>query len=238
MKGWVYVISNKAMKGLIKVGHSTKDPELRAQELDHTGSPHPYMVEYEMLIQEPYRVEQAVHKVLSKFHEGKEWFRCTPEQAVAAIKQVAGDKQILENFKLADRERAIALRRQEEAAKQARKMEEEEQQKRKTEIEQQRKQIYDQYELLLKAVRPNKFLYYFFSLTIFLCVFVSLFYILPLQSRILGYLILAIAVITFVSINSFLENKYLESPEYKALIEERDRKIAALENTVKIRQSD
>jgi hypothetical protein len=50
MKGWVYVISNKAMEGLIKVGHSTKDPELRAQELDHTGSPHPYIVEYEMLI--------------------------------------------------------------------------------------------------------------------------------------------------------------------------------------------
>ncbi|MEK6725095.1 MAG: GIY-YIG nuclease family protein [Deltaproteobacteria bacterium] len=98
MKGWVYVISNKAMEGIIKVGHSTKDPELRAQELNHTGSPHPYTVEYEMLIEEPYRVEQAAHKVLSEFHEGKEWFRCTPEQAVSAIRQVAGNKQILENF--------------------------------------------------------------------------------------------------------------------------------------------
>jgi len=38
MKGWVYVISNKAMSGLVKVGYSTKDPELRAAELSHTAS--------------------------------------------------------------------------------------------------------------------------------------------------------------------------------------------------------
>lgn len=109
IKGWVYVISNKAMDGILKVGHSTKDPELRAQELNHTGSPHPYEVEYEILVEEPYRVEQAVHKTLYKYREGKEWFRCTPEQAILAIKQVSGDKLILENFKLADRKKSEEL---------------------------------------------------------------------------------------------------------------------------------
>ena len=43
MKGWVYVISNQAMPDLVKVGFSTKDPTLRASELNHTGSPHPYV---------------------------------------------------------------------------------------------------------------------------------------------------------------------------------------------------
>ncbi|KFC76184.1 GIY-YIG nuclease family protein [Massilia sp. LC238] len=45
MKGWVYVITNKAIPDLVKVGYSRKDPELRAAELNNTGAPHPYMVE-------------------------------------------------------------------------------------------------------------------------------------------------------------------------------------------------
>ena len=49
MKGWVYVISNKAMPGIIKVGYSNKDPKERAAELG-TGAPHPYKVEYEIEI--------------------------------------------------------------------------------------------------------------------------------------------------------------------------------------------
>ena len=104
MRGWIYVISNKAMPGLIKVGSSSKDPEERAQELDHTGTPHPYVVEYDILIEgELYQVEQLIHEKLSSHSEGKEWFRCEPEQAVSAIRQVAKDIAIAESFKKADR---------------------------------------------------------------------------------------------------------------------------------------
>jgi len=38
MKGWVYVITNKAMPSLVKVGFLTKDPGLRAKELGNTGT--------------------------------------------------------------------------------------------------------------------------------------------------------------------------------------------------------
>lgn len=99
MKGWVYVISNNAMHGLVKVGFSMNDPEKRAEELNHTGTPHPYVVEYEVLIEEPYKIEQAAHKLLSSKHEGKEWFRCSSEEAVAAIKQVSGPRIITETYK-------------------------------------------------------------------------------------------------------------------------------------------
>ena len=79
MRGWVYIISNKSMPGLVKVGYSMKDPEERAEELDHTGTPHPYVVEYDILIEgELYQVEQRIHHNLSCYLEGKEWFRCTP----------------------------------------------------------------------------------------------------------------------------------------------------------------
>jgi hypothetical protein len=116
MKGWVYIISNPAMPGLIKVGHSTKDPELRARELNHTGSPHPYIVEYEMLIEEPFRVEQQVHKALVSCRERKEWFRCLAEEAVAVIQRVIEGKAINETFKRVERKRAERIRKEQEEA--------------------------------------------------------------------------------------------------------------------------
>lgn len=113
MKGWVYVFSNKAMPGLVKVGFSTKDPDLRAAELNHTGSPHPYVVEYEMLIEEPYQIEQQTHRLLSSKREAKEWFRCSAEEAVVAIKHIAGTRAISETYKRAERAKAEALHQQE-----------------------------------------------------------------------------------------------------------------------------
>jgi hypothetical protein len=112
MKGWVYVISNKAMPGLVKVGHSTKDPELRAKELNHTGSPSPYLVDYWMLIEDPYRIEQKIHQLLSSKREGKEWFKCAAEEAVAAIKQIAGSHAFLEEYTHAERDKAESLHQQ------------------------------------------------------------------------------------------------------------------------------
>src|SRR3989442_2652234 len=119
MKGWVYIISNRAMPGLVKVGQSLKDPDLRAEELNHTGSPHPYVVEYEVLVEEPSKIEKQTHKLLGDKGEGKEWFRCSAEQAVAAIKQVVGDEYITESYKKADREEAERIHQQqsEEARK-------------------------------------------------------------------------------------------------------------------------
>ncbi len=47
-RGWIYIITNKAMPGLLKIGFSTKDPLLRAKELANTGSLHAYVVEYDV----------------------------------------------------------------------------------------------------------------------------------------------------------------------------------------------
>ncbi len=96
MKGWVYVITNKAMPDLVKVGFSTKDPDLRAKELGSTGTPHPYKVQYEVLVENPYLVEQKTHKVLRKNKEGKEWFRCEVGDAITAIKTVVNTNIIYE----------------------------------------------------------------------------------------------------------------------------------------------
>ena len=94
MKGYVYVISNKAMPGLLKVGFSRRDPEFRAQELSSTASPHPYKVDFELLTRDPRKVEQSAHRLLSRFREGKEWFRCNEEIAVKAVIMAAGKDAI------------------------------------------------------------------------------------------------------------------------------------------------
>ena len=112
MKGWVYVITNVAMPGLVKVGYSTKDPELRAKELNHTGAPHPYVVDYELLIEDPYSIEQRTHGILSAKREAKEWFRCSSEEAVVAIKHAAGSSVVTETYKRVERARAEALHQQ------------------------------------------------------------------------------------------------------------------------------
>lgn len=90
IRGWVYVISNEAMPGLVKIGFSTKDPILRAAELNSTGAPHPYQVVYDILVAGPRDIEQRVHAAMSKMKEGKEWFRCSADEAIEAIRHIAG----------------------------------------------------------------------------------------------------------------------------------------------------
>lgn len=99
MKGWVYIFTNKAMPRLLKVGFSTKDPESRAKELHTTGVPHRFVVEYDILVHEPYVVEQKTHKLLKAHHESKEWFRCDITTAINAIRQAANSSIIHETIK-------------------------------------------------------------------------------------------------------------------------------------------
>jgi hypothetical protein len=93
VRGWVYVLTNKAMPGLVKIGFSTKDPFLRAQELEGTGLPHPYVVEYDVLVIEPRDVEQAVHTQLRAHNESKEFFRAEVIAAVNAIREVIASQE-------------------------------------------------------------------------------------------------------------------------------------------------
>ena len=90
-ESWAYIISNKAIPG-VKVGYSTKDPSLRAAELG-TGSPVPYQVEYEALVDNPRQIEKLAHEMLAFVNAGKEWFECDVNIALKAIKTVCADKQ-------------------------------------------------------------------------------------------------------------------------------------------------
>lgn len=62
MEGYVYVFSNRAMPGLVKIGYTTDTPEQRAKQLDGTHSPHPNVVEYSIQVPDAPVVEKAAHK--------------------------------------------------------------------------------------------------------------------------------------------------------------------------------
>jgi hypothetical protein len=85
---WVYIMSNIAMPELIKVGYSMKDPALRADELNHTGVPHPYTLECDILVTGPRKIEQLTHIELRSVAEGKEWFRISAKSAYKTIIKV------------------------------------------------------------------------------------------------------------------------------------------------------
>jgi hypothetical protein len=85
MPSWVYVITNPAMPGLVKVGFTDRDPKMRAQELTGTGLPLPYLVRHSVQVRDGRLVERAAHAALSSHHVGKEWFRCSVEVACSAV---------------------------------------------------------------------------------------------------------------------------------------------------------
>lgn len=75
--GFVYVLSNPAMPGLVKVGYTTGDPERRAAELSSTtGVPSKFVVEWFLpIVGDPRAVEHRAHAKLASCRAGKEFFR-------------------------------------------------------------------------------------------------------------------------------------------------------------------
>jgi hypothetical protein len=88
-RGFLYILSNVAMPGLVKVGISSGQPLERAKELSrHTGVPTPFVVECFFPIYEDLRsVESKVHKGLDVFRENssREFFRLPVEIAELEI---------------------------------------------------------------------------------------------------------------------------------------------------------
>ena len=232
MKGWVYVISNQAMPGLVKVGYSLKDPDLRAEELNHTGSPYPYIVEYEMLIEEPLHVEQKVHKFLSNNRERKEWFRCSAEEAVAAIKYVAGDSLINENFKKAQREKTELIRRQQALEVQRKSQQETEEREIKQKLHDEESEIVCHYQSMIAGrFPPRPFWEYWLWGVVLALIGLAIFspefsdggalFLAAIGSPIIGYFLQA-----------YFEKHRKHSAAYRALLQERDEKLAKLRSSV------
>jgi hypothetical protein len=94
-KGFVYVLSNQALTGLVKIGYTIKVPDARAVELEGTGVPAPFVVEYYCLVKDAPIIEASVHELLGPqgFSSGREFFKVSVSQAIDAIESCASERE-------------------------------------------------------------------------------------------------------------------------------------------------
>lgn len=78
-KGYVYVLSNPSMPGLLKIGRSEADPQIRAAQLYTTGVPEPFRIEFVWYCDDHEAVEKELHESFADNRKpGREFFEVEP----------------------------------------------------------------------------------------------------------------------------------------------------------------
>ena len=63
--GIIYLLTNEAMPGFVKIGKTTrKDPQVRIDELNNTSVPVPFECVLAVRVETPAGIEDALHKAL------------------------------------------------------------------------------------------------------------------------------------------------------------------------------
>lgn len=85
--GYVYVLTNSAMPGIVKVGRTTRDVPTRVTELFQTGVPVPFDVVGSVYSPDCHVLEARAHAALGRHRvdAGREFFRCKPEIALEVV---------------------------------------------------------------------------------------------------------------------------------------------------------
>ena len=91
--GYVYVLVNSSMPGLVKVGKTRRLPSERVQELSSaTGVATPFVVAFEELCDDCDAVESAIHAELEergfRQAQNREFFRATPNEVIRIMLSV------------------------------------------------------------------------------------------------------------------------------------------------------
>ncbi|MET4613357.1 hypothetical protein ABIC28_004358 [Rhodococcus sp. PvR044] len=89
--GFVYVLSNASMPGLVKVGCTSRLAEDRAKELQTTGVPTQFLVEFRILTSHPESVEKHTHESLDaeRVSPNREFFTTPVEEAIQTVREAA-----------------------------------------------------------------------------------------------------------------------------------------------------
>ncbi len=89
MHGYVYCLTNESIPGLVKIGKTSRDPQERAAEISSsTGVPTPFTLKWSREVGNMNKAESDLHAALGQYRLSKrrEFFRCTPAQALTAAK--------------------------------------------------------------------------------------------------------------------------------------------------------
>ena len=85
----VYVLTNEAMPGLVKIGKTSQDrPETRVNQLYTTGVPVPFTIEYACRVVDAREVERVLHNAfdLQRINQNREFFEIEPRHVIGVLK--------------------------------------------------------------------------------------------------------------------------------------------------------
>lgn len=86
--GTVYVLTNPAMPGIVKIGLTTREKiDSRLKELFKTNVPVPFKCEFACRVDDYRKVESALHVAFRPYRfPQREFFKIEPDQAIAILK--------------------------------------------------------------------------------------------------------------------------------------------------------
>ena len=92
--GIVYVLTNPAMPGLVKIGRTARSSiNARLNELYSTGVPVPFECVFAARVNDEVKVENAFHRAFGPYrlNHKREFFQIQPEQAIALLELMADE---------------------------------------------------------------------------------------------------------------------------------------------------
>jgi len=98
MAGFIYIMSNPAFPNLLKIGKSKKDPTVdRINELNQTGVPEPFKVEYYAFVEDADYLERMVHEELAaqRSNNNREFFSVDCIEAIRTTRNWANQHSAL-----------------------------------------------------------------------------------------------------------------------------------------------
>ena len=95
--GYIYVLTNSAMPGIVKIGRTERDPIDRARELRTTGVPVHFRLAQSWLVDDCEGAEKDIHRVLAgrgaRTLPDREFFEISPDEAINVIDLVAAQRR-------------------------------------------------------------------------------------------------------------------------------------------------
>lgn len=88
--GYVYALINPSLEGMVKIGKTQKEPDIRAKELSSaSGVPTSFVVAYKIYVNDCSSVEKLIHEYLEdkgyRISENREFFNAPLEQVIDAM---------------------------------------------------------------------------------------------------------------------------------------------------------
>jgi T5orf172 domain len=85
--GFVYIMINPAIRGMVKIGHSTRSSVARAKDLRSTGVPDDFVVVYDEFVTECEYVESRLHQRFAeyRYQPNREFFQIPIRKAIRGL---------------------------------------------------------------------------------------------------------------------------------------------------------